>query len=164
MSNGAFSIEPEQLREVGVLHGFSDEELLTLAGYFTCRSYAPLTVVVKENDPGASMYIVLHGTSEVYCRSQLRERLPTRRLKPGDVFGEIALLDHQPRSASVETVIASEFAEFTAAALQEVMRDHPGLAARLLHNLACNLAADVRDLTKRVRNFFDQEATLRSLQ
>ncbi len=164
MTEEPFAIEPEQLREVGILRGFSDSELLTLSRYFTAQTHPPLKVKVEENTPGASMYILLKGSAEVYCRSQHRQRLPTRRLNPGDVFGEIALLDQEPRSASVETVTACVFAEFTAAALQEVMRDHPTLAVRLLHNLACNLAADVRDLTKRMRNFFDQEATLRSLQ
>jgi hypothetical protein len=55
-------------------------------------------------------------------------------------------------------------AEFTCDSLEKLMRERPELACRLLCNLARYLAGDVRDLTRRLCNFIDQESALAPLR
>jgi serine/threonine-protein kinase len=73
--------------------------------YLPRQAFAPGAPILREGDPADAAYLVVHGHCEMY-RSVDGEKQVVRRLGPGDVFGEMALVPSACRSASAESVDA----------------------------------------------------------
>ncbi len=84
---------------MSILRGLDKATLFEVARKAVEVSYPSGTTVVRQGDPGSTLCIVTAGTVEV-----LRNETPVRRLGPGDYFGEISLIDGEPRSASVVAI------------------------------------------------------------
>jgi CRP/FNR family transcriptional regulator, cyclic AMP receptor protein len=126
------------LSVVPLFSGFSKKDLNRLAEETDVVSFPAGTVVVEEGMLGATMFVVLSGEAKVLRGTR---RLGT--LRPGDFFGEIALLDGAPRSASVvaETpVVAIRLFRRTLLRMLEV---EPQLSLKILDVLVRR----TRDLT-----------------
>lgn len=63
------------------------------------RAYEPSQRIFREGDPGDVMYVVQDGTVDI-CREGAAERINLTALSKGELFGEMALVDQSPRSAS----------------------------------------------------------------
>lgn len=92
--------------------------------------------VVRQGDDGDALFVVLTGSLEVN-----RDGTVVRSLVPGDYFGELALLDPAPRAATVTATEATELAAISVRMFKVLLREIPGLGAKLL----ADLAARVRD-------------------
>ncbi len=84
------------LRNSPLFHGLAGEELYPVAELARAEGYAAGEAAVREGDPGDALYVVAEGSFEVR-----RGGRALRTLGPGDVFGEMSLLDGAPRAASV---------------------------------------------------------------
>jgi CRP-like cAMP-binding protein len=91
------------LSNVGLFQGLSREELRGLDNLTREITYKPGQVVIEQGSPDRDVFLVLEGSAVVEIDLQLDEQKSKRVAKfgPGDFFGEIALVDHEPRSASV---------------------------------------------------------------
>ena len=151
------------LDQVEIFHGLSDEELKALEGSSTTRAFPKNTVVIHENDPADSLFVIESGKVKVYCSDKNGKEFIMNTLGPGDYFGELALLDDSTRSASVRTVEKSEFRIVIKEDFAGVLEDHPGITQQLISNLAGRvrkLTADVKslalqDVYSRVRHVLD---------
>jgi serine/threonine protein kinase len=76
------------------------EQFMRGGGWFETQHFAPGATIVEEGDAGNAAYIIERGECDVYKNVQ-GKRVLLRRLSPGDVFGEMAVLTGAPRSASV---------------------------------------------------------------
>ncbi|HUU27352.1 MAG TPA: cyclic nucleotide-binding domain-containing protein, partial [archaeon] len=117
---------------------FSFEEislLLFCAEQVSCEKDE---VIFKEGDIGLYFYAILSG--EVLIRKEASGKV-LAKLKPGEVFGEMAVLDNHPRSA---TALASTKLELFAFNGLRLLDDFPHLSVKLLRYLA-------RELSKRLR-------------
>jgi F420-non-reducing hydrogenase small subunit len=92
-------------------------------------------VVFRQGDPGDTMYIIQSGAFEV---SQLRDdqKFVLAFLGKGDFFGEMALIDKHPRSATVTAIRRSRLLPLTRASLLERTRHDPGVVLHLLKGLS----------------------------
>ena len=115
------------LDQVEIFHGLSDEELKALEGSSTTRAFPKNTVVIHENDPADSLFVIEAGKVKVYCSDKNGKEFIMNTLGPGDYFGELALLDDSTRSASVRTVEKSEFRIVMKEDFSGVLEDHPGI-------------------------------------
>jgi serine/threonine protein kinase len=79
------------------------EDFLRGGGWFETKSFPPGHVIVRQGDSADWAYIIAHGTCEV-VKTAGSENLVVRRLGPGEVFGETAVLTGEPRTASVVAV------------------------------------------------------------
>jgi len=84
------------LRRVPGLAGYADRQLAQLAPLVDEASAEPGAILVQEGKPGRQTFLIIEGQADVTLRGQYLERLG-----PGDFVGEMALLDHSPRSATV---------------------------------------------------------------
>ena len=119
------------LADVPLFSGLSPRDLERLARVMKERTWNEGEVVVEEGKGGVGFWVVESGSAEITIGG---ERVGD--LGPGDHFGEIALLDEGPRSATVTAttalrchgIVAWEFAPF--------VREHPDVAWALLQSLA----------------------------
>jgi CRP/FNR family transcriptional regulator, cyclic AMP receptor protein len=116
------------LSEMSLFSGVGTRQLRKLARQ---AQFAELargeTVMVKGNDAD-SFYVILSGTAEV--------RSPTARLlTTGDYFGELALLDDQPRSATVVATDDLHIMRLPRKAFMELVDEQPGIAHAMLTEL-----------------------------
>ncbi len=99
-----------------------DRVVAGLAEYAGERNAAVGERVIEEGEPGTSLYVVARGAVRVHSGDRDFTRLGERA-----VFGEMAALDPEPRSASVTAVEDSILLELDQEALFELMQDHPGV-------------------------------------
>ena len=91
------------LRTVPIFGGLEDAELERLWSYTEVHAHAAGEVILREGDLAKEMFVLLEGSVEIFSGTGETEQV-LRTLGKGDCFGEMALIDIQPRSASVRTV------------------------------------------------------------
>jgi CRP-like cAMP-binding protein len=97
-------------------------------------TYDQGATVVKEGAAGTVFYVVLDGTAKVIRRGRT-----LARLKKGDFFGEMSLLDRGPRTASVITEMPAAFLTLSSRAFHDVMSAEPAVASAVLREMARRL-------------------------
>lgn len=132
------------LRPVPIFRGLSKGALLAVARQSTEVTYPPDAVVIREGDPGNSLCIIVAGTVEVRKGDRV-----VAELTAGDFFGELSLIDGEPRSADVVALDDVSLLTLTAANFDPLLSD-PYFARAILRSLARRFR-DVLDATAEVR-------------
>ena len=128
------------LRGCGFFAGFDDDHLLGVLERMRERTLADREIVFAAGAPGDALYVVAEGMVEVTLqRDELRVRLGV--LGPGKVFGEVALVDGGPRSATCAAVGDSRVLELGKDAFTSLADAYSPLSLRLLEALIANLVA-----------------------
>jgi CRP-like cAMP-binding protein len=127
--------EIELLADVPLLEGLSRADLGRVAALAEQASYNAGRVIVKKGDPGRAFYVIVEGRAKV-----VKGRIVTARgeaeLGPGDFFGELALLDGEPRAATVIAASPLTTIRIERSAFRRMLRDEPGIALKLLEGMA----------------------------
>jgi Cyclic nucleotide-binding domain/FHA domain len=97
--------------------------------------------VIQEGEPGQEMFVVESGSVEVFRGSGPKEHRLSL-LGVGDFFGEMVLLDDQPHSASARAATDCRLLVIDATTLDQMLRQYPEAAVRMLRNLAGRLRAE----------------------
>src|SRR5512140_1932311 len=92
-------LKPEMLRRVPSFQLLDDDELAELAAHIDEAHYKAGETIFKAGDPGKNMQIVLEGEVETYILDDDGNRVVLNNIEPGEMFGELSLLDSEPRSA-----------------------------------------------------------------
>lgn len=124
----------EHLAQVGMFSSLNKKELAMVARASDVVSVAADTQIVREGDFGHEFYLLLQGTATVR-----RAGRKVAQLGEGDYFGELALLDRGPRSA---TVVADGECELLVIGQREfvgVIDQVPAVARKLLSSMAARL-------------------------
>jgi CRP-like cAMP-binding protein len=100
-------ITAQQLRDSRLLQGLDDAAVERLAQELPVHAATVGEMVVTEGELAADMYLVVHGELEVLASGGRDRDVRVALFGPGDWFGEMAILDIQPRSASVRAVAPS---------------------------------------------------------
>lgn len=87
------------LRKVPLFAGLSDQELEALAGSLGKRTFAKGMIIFHKGSPGQRLYIIESGKVRIFLLSESGQEITINVYGPGEVFGELALLDGLPRSA-----------------------------------------------------------------
>jgi CRP-like cAMP-binding protein len=115
------------LRQTWLFSGLNRRELATVARTADQIGVPAGTVLIKEGDRGREFYLILRGTAAVR-----RGPRKVASLGPGRYFGELALLDRGPRSATVVAETDMELLVLEQRAFGGVLQEIPGLALKLL--------------------------------
>ena len=130
-----------------MLAGLSPSAVAHLRARAVQRRYAPGDVVVREGDPARDMFLVRSGTLAVQKGSR---GVTLGTLGPGDCLGEMALIDTQPRSATVVVVETAELLMLAEADFRSLLAVDPAAYARAVENLARTVAGRLRRLNEQV--------------
>lgn len=106
-------------------------ESLAILSEIAGRSYASGERIVSEGEPGTEIYFVVSGSVAVFL-GQGESRRDLLSLCSGDIFGEMALLDQLPRSASVEAREPSRLVRFDRRLFYHLVGEYPILAKRVI--------------------------------
>jgi CRP/FNR family cyclic AMP-dependent transcriptional regulator len=133
-----------QLRDVGLFGALSDEFLEHLVSTLSVVNILPGDNVFKEGDPAREMYVVLDGEIEVLKKSRRGRETRVAILGPNDCFGEMSIIDMQPRSATVRALGPARLLRITTEEMDALYRHDLKSYTLIVLNIA-------RDLSRRLR-------------
>jgi cyclic nucleotide-binding protein len=149
--NGVTGIDPRSLRRVKILGGMTDEQLQRFADFMEIEQVPQWAVIVKQGDPGDTMYLILQGELRVRMNDLGKETI-LATLGPGEFFGDISLFDHGPRSADVVANADSLVLKISSCSIEQLSKAAPELATPFLRNIGQTLSARIRADNKRLRD------------
>ena len=120
-----------RIRSLPLFHEFSAPELEAFSELVDCVSYKDGEIVVKQDEPGDSMFVIVEGTVKVVHRSA-NQQVELAILNAGDFFGEIALVDEGPRSANVIAVGDIRMLGISQATIRALAGVYPSASFKLL--------------------------------
>lgn len=139
-----------------IFAGMSSEEVALVRSLAT-REEAPRgRVLFREGDAGDTLYLVARGAVEISIETGPDRRSRIVTIAAGAIFGEAALLDARPRSATAVVVERAVFYELKRDALLEALpRDHPRIAVALLVAIARHMSWRMRENNEMLRGLED---------
>jgi len=118
------------LRHVPLFEALPERHLRRVARRFAVRQYGTGRVVVRQDAKGSSFFLLLAGRVRVEARDG-----SSSTLDPGAAFGELALIDGAPRSATVTSLDQVTVAELPRAAFRRLLQNEPRTAIRMVGGL-----------------------------
>lgn len=115
------------LTNVSFFEGFSDAELRRVSALSDEVRVHAGSVLVDQGDPGSHCFVIVDGTASVYVRGE-----HVAGLGPGSMVGEMALVDHRPRSATVVADTELDLLRFDAAAFRHLLDEMPKASERVM--------------------------------
>jgi CRP-like cAMP-binding protein len=131
--------EKELLRTVPLFSELSDADITSLGRLASRRRYPKDTVVFFENEEGDFFFMIVEGRIKVTILGDDGREIILSMLGPGDFFGEMALLDNEPRSATAIAVEESELLSLHRTDFQGTIGDNPAISAALIKVLSTRL-------------------------
>ena len=122
------------LKGIPLLEGCSKKELSLLADIADEMEFAAGDVICKEGDAGLGLQLIVDGEAKVEVGGKAR-----RKMGPGMFFGDIALLDGGPRSATVIANVETTVLTVPAWSFQALLKQQPAIAVKMLPVLAHRL-------------------------
>ncbi|MEA2447853.1 MAG: cyclic di-GMP phosphodiesterase [Actinomycetota bacterium] len=134
-------ITPEDLQTVQLLGSLPLKALEELALRATVSSFEPGQLIFKEGDDGLSLHIVRGGIVKIVHQEDVGDEaeLVLQTLTSGQVFGELAILDPAPRSATAIAIDKTETIQLHKDDLDRVLDEEPTAARKMLASLARSL-------------------------
>jgi CRP/FNR family transcriptional regulator, cyclic AMP receptor protein len=149
----SFLIDPEFnrkrkfLQRISLFQGISRREFGHLFQALVTRPYAPGEILFHEGDVGRALFILESGHVEISVRAGDGGMRRIAVLNPGDYFGEMALLDDRPRTATAAAMEPVKVHLLYKADLEKLVRNVPHIGAAIMTHLAILLAARLRAMT-----------------
>lgn len=139
----------EILKQMVLFHDLDSLELIQLSKLVTHKKYEKGDMVLAEGDMGDSLFVVKNGQFRAFViRNGVEQQLATFNV--GDSFGEMSLIDKQPRSASISALSDGELLEFTKESFETIMGYSQKLQIKLLHNLVNDVSLKLRRTNDRL--------------
>lgn len=136
------------LDSIALFSGLSEADMAAISSLAVTRSFPKNTLVIYEGDTSDSLYVVLSGKVKVFLSDEEGKEVTLNLQGAGEYFGELAILDEAPRSASVITTEDTKLAVLSKAAFEKCMEQHSTIALAIMRGLARRL----RELTENVRS------------
>ncbi len=129
----------ELLRKVPLFSQLEEDELVRFSRVAVPRSFPSGTRVFHEGDRSDACYLVRSGDFRVTREHPDGRAITLANLGRGDIFGELAMLDGEVRSASVEALSDGELLALPAADVRSLLARHPGITVKLVAALVRRL-------------------------
>ena len=135
------------MERIPIFENLVKKELKNIAQLIHEREYKPNEYVFKKHAPAEGMYVILHGEIEI---KDPKSGNVFASLQSGDFFGELALLDEEPRSASAVCTVSSRLIGFFRTDLLTLINRYPELGNKILLNLSRILGERLRETNKNI--------------
>jgi len=128
----------EFLRRIPLLEGLSDADIEWVASFAVPEDLAAGGVLATEGEPGDALYLVISGDLEVIKRSGSGD-VPIARLGPGEIVGEMAVLESRSRTASVRALSPVRVLCIPGPTLLELLSTRPGASISMIRTVIARL-------------------------
>jgi uncharacterized membrane protein len=131
------------LTQIPLFQGLSDQDREALAERLDERTFKAGDIVFSQGEKGSSMYIVQSGAVQIYLPSAAKDAPPVvlKDLHTGEYFGELAIFDDKPRSASVRALVDTVLLELT----REELGEHLGKSTNAAMTILAEMAERLRE-------------------
>jgi CRP-like cAMP-binding protein len=132
----------EELAKVPLFSDCSNRDLQTISRVVKDIDHRAGTVIAREGEPGVGLFVIVDGEAEVTIGGKKKATLG-----PGEFFGEIALLDGGPRTATVTAITDVKLLGLTEWVFRGLMQEHPSIAIKTLQQMAGRLRSATKAAT-----------------
>ncbi|MFI5207220.1 MAG: DUF1003 domain-containing protein [Gemmatimonadales bacterium] len=129
-------VDASYLEGVELFRALDDAERRALAATMQPRPVREGERLFDEGEAGKSLFLVRAGRAELYVRDHAGQEIVLNSVGPGEVFGELSLLDGQPRTAAARIVEDGELLELDRDSLVSLVRRIPDVALDLLTQMS----------------------------
>lgn len=131
----------EFLKTVRIFEQTPETELVSIAPQLQAMRFDPGTPIIHKGDLGDCMFIIVNGRVKVHDGERL-----LNYMGPGEAFGEMALLDDEPRVASVTAAEQTQVMRLKRETFFHLITRSPGFGRGILHEIATNIRNNIRQL------------------
>lgn len=119
---------PEEfLKDVPIFAGLNNDQLADVANRLTFRSFAPGVTIFHQDMPGTMLYLIEHGSIRIFSIGKTGQELTISIIGPGELFGELSLLDRKPHSASVVTLVETTVWMLSLRDFEDLLDKYPSI-------------------------------------
>ena len=142
-----FSRKKQFLRSLDIFKELRDRELGYLVSSLHSRSYREGEVIFVEGDIGRALFVLESGAVELTLSAPVGKPRVLYQLKPGDFFGEMALLESLPRTATATATEKTHLHLLYKSKLDSLLQGEPRIGVTIMSHLARLLSARLRRLS-----------------
>lgn len=136
------------IKNIPLFSGLDESHLNAISELATKRSFPKNTIIINEGDDTDSLYLILSGKVKIVLSDEDGKEIIISILEPGDYFGELSLIDSEPRSARVITMLQSQFSIITKPEFSSLLDDNHNITLNMLQGLSKRL----RDANKNIES------------
>ena len=148
----------DTLRRIPLFREFTDEECTAVGSLVRVREFATGDVVLHQGAPGDTMVIVLDGRLRVEMTDAKGSRNEVGSVGPGEIVGEMAVLDPAPRAASVVAASGAVVYELGRGDLQKLRAIAPAASATIVSAIIGDVTRRLRQVNQRIDKELNPQA------
>jgi len=135
------------LKKIDIFEGLSVAELSAVGSVTEQVFHKAQEIVIRAGEIGETMFLILDGEVSVHIPDQTGGEIEVDRIRSGDYFGEMALFENIPRTATVRTQTRTRLLVLHKQEFNEIVREYPQIALEI-----CKvLSARIRKLHGRIK-------------
>lgn len=151
------SDEAESLSRVQMFARLTNEELEQLAEAVDQVDYKAGEIIFNEQDKGDALYVVDSGSVRIWVRDEDVKPVTLAELKPGDFFGELAVLDRGARSTNATAIEDTALHRLSSDDFQKFLMEHPDVAIDVICEIGVRLRQTNALVSQRVTRNINEE-------
>ena len=158
----AVSDEAESLSRVPLFKRLTPDELEKLAEEVDQADYKAGAVIFNERDKGDALYVVETGSVRIWVMDEDVKPVTLTELKPGEFFGELAVLDQGERSTSATALEDTHLHRLSSVDFQQFLLEHPDVAIDVICEIGARMRQTNQLVSQRASRNINQEMALKS--
>ena len=135
------------LENVPLFSGLPKEALAEIEQHGSVKSYKKNVIVINQDDETYSLYVILSGSVKVFVSGEDGREAVLNHQEAGDYFGDLALIDKQPRVASVMTTEPSKFMIISREDFLACLSKNPEIAVNLIKPMTSRIRMLARNVS-----------------
>jgi CRP/FNR family cyclic AMP-dependent transcriptional regulator len=150
-------LRADLLAQIPLFQGLADEDREALAARLAEKPFRSGDIVFSQGDVGTSMYVVESGAVQIYLPSADKDVSPVvlKDVRTGEYFGELALFDDKPRSASVRAMVDTVLLELT----RDELAEHLGRSSKAAMTILSEMGQRLRETNAMLSQRAAKDAT-----
>jgi CRP-like cAMP-binding protein len=142
----AYRSKREFLMRLPIFHGLRQKDFVHLVQALDDRTYLKGETLFNEGDVGRALFIVDSGDVQLLRKDDSGKDNPLAEVRPGEIFGEMALLEEMPRTAGAQALEKTKVYLLYKNKLERLIYEHPRIGVVIVHYLARTLSSRLRAL------------------
>lgn len=135
---------------------FSREDIMLLAGYMEAFRAQPGEIIIRENEAGDFMLLIIEGEIDILKKGMRQEQQHMTSVGPGMTLGEMSMIDGEPRFATCIATQPTLFAVLTRDNMAKIILDHPSLGSKILVKLVSMLSLRLRQTSGKLLKYMER--------